>query len=80
MPQVNGNAIKDRAARLRRAGEAAVSKHLEQQVGKTHNILMENPNMGRTEQFTEVRFDAPQREGSIIKATIVGVQDDVLVA
>ena len=62
MPAVNGKDIKARAARLRAAGEQAVTKHLTQQVGKTHHILMENPRMGRTEQFTEVAFGTDQPE------------------
>ncbi len=71
--QVNGNVIKDRAARLRTIGETQVSAHLAQQIGKTHNILMENPNMGRTEQFTEVAFTTPQIEGQIVTKSILGV-------
>ena len=72
MPQVAGAAIKDRAARLRATGDAAVANHLEAQKGKTHQILMENPRMGRTEQFTEVDFSADQPEGAIITAQITG--------
>ncbi|CAD0184416.1 Threonylcarbamoyladenosine tRNA methylthiotransferase MtaB [Ruegeria sp. THAF57] len=68
--QINGNIIKARAARLRAAGEAQVTKHLTAQLGKTHHILMENPTMGRTEQFTEVTFTSPQPEGQIVTATI----------
>jgi len=37
-----------------------------------HRVLMENPHMGRTEQFTVVMFDAPQPEGRIVSATITG--------
>ena len=70
--QVNGNVIKDRAARLRAAGGAQVTKHLQAQIGKTHHILMENPHMGRTEQFSEVTFDAPQTEGQVVTAKISG--------
>ncbi|SDX25023.1 threonylcarbamoyladenosine tRNA methylthiotransferase MtaB [Ruegeria halocynthiae] len=70
--QVNGNVIKDRAARLRTKGEEQVAKHLSVQVGKVHNILMENPHMGRTEQFTEVSFDTPQQEGRIVTTKITG--------
>ncbi|MEX0310658.1 MAG: tRNA (N(6)-L-threonylcarbamoyladenosine(37)-C(2))-methylthiotransferase MtaB [Tateyamaria sp.] len=80
MPQVHGTAIKDRAARLRAAGQAQVSKHLAAQHGKVHHILMENPRMGRTEQFTEVIFDTPQPEGQIITARISGTRDNQLVA
>ncbi len=70
--QVNGKIIKDRAARLRSAGEAQVAKHLSAQIGQTHRILMENPHMGRTEQFTEVSFDTPYPEGQIVTAKITG--------
>ncbi|MBO9453293.1 tRNA (N(6)-L-threonylcarbamoyladenosine(37)-C(2))-methylthiotransferase MtaB [Tropicibacter sp. R16_0] len=78
--QVNGKIIKERAARLREAGDRQVAQHLKAQLGKTHHILMENPNMGRTEQFTEVRFDAPQVEGQIVRASVVGIDGTQLVA
>jgi threonylcarbamoyladenosine tRNA methylthiotransferase MtaB len=72
MPAVKGPIIKDRAARLRAAGDAALRRHLAAQFGKTHRILMESPHMGRTEQFTEVDFAAPQPEGQIVSAQITG--------
>jgi threonylcarbamoyladenosine tRNA methylthiotransferase MtaB len=72
MPQVQGATIKDRAARLRTAGESRVAAHLSAQVGQTHRILMENPRMGRTEQFTEVAFATDQPEGRIVTARITG--------
>ncbi len=78
--QINGNIIKDRAARLRAAGDAQVTRHLSDQIGKTHHILMENPHMGRTEQFTEVAFNAPQPEGQIVTATITGQTSGQLTA
>ncbi|WP_299770336.1 tRNA (N(6)-L-threonylcarbamoyladenosine(37)-C(2))-methylthiotransferase MtaB [uncultured Tateyamaria sp.] len=80
MPQVNGTAIKERAARLRAAGDKQVAAHLAAQHGKTHHILMENPHMGRTEQFTEVAFDTPQPEGHIVTARISGARNGQLVA
>jgi len=76
--QVNGNVIKERAARLRAAGDAQVARHLASQIGKTHRILMENPHMGRTEQFTEVAFTDPQEEGRIVTAAITGVNGSQL--
>ena len=78
--QVNGKIIKERAAHLREAGDKQVAQHLRAQLGKTHHILMENPHMGRTEQFTEVRFDTPQVEGQIVRAGIVGIDGTQLVA
>ncbi|SFT93156.1 tRNA (N(6)-L-threonylcarbamoyladenosine(37)-C(2))-methylthiotransferase MtaB [Sedimentitalea nanhaiensis] len=78
--QVDGKTIKARAARLRAAGDAQVTRHLTAQIGLTHRILMENPHMGRTEQFTEVTFAAPQPEGQIVTATITGTSDRQLTA
>jgi len=80
MPAVNGRNIKERASLLRAAGEAQVSKHLAAQLGKEHRILMENPTMGRTEQFAETVFSSPQIEGQIVTATIRYVQGAQLAA
>ena len=70
MPQVNGRDIKSRAARLRAAGETQVALHLNAQIGQSHDVLMERPTMGRTQQFAEVIFTAPQAEGKIIATDI----------
>lgn len=72
MPQVDKAIIKERAARLRAAGEAQVARHLAAQINKPHTILMENPRMGRTEGFTEVTFETDQPVGQIVKAVISG--------
>ena len=72
MPQVHGTAIRDRAARLRAAGDAQVARHLAAQIGRHHRILMETPRLGRTEQFTEVVFAEGQPEGGIVSACITG--------
>lgn len=78
--QVNGNTIKSRAARLRTAGETQVARHLAKQVGRSHQVLMENPHLGRTEQFTEVKFTSPQTEGKIISTRILGIDGPRLTA
>ncbi|WP_417278684.1 tRNA (N(6)-L-threonylcarbamoyladenosine(37)-C(2))-methylthiotransferase MtaB [Celeribacter sp.] len=78
--QVNGKVIRDRAARLRAVGDEQVQKHLQAQIGREHVILMENPHMGRTEQFTEVSFETAQDEGAILKAVISGVKGTQLTA
>ncbi|GGB07222.1 tRNA (N(6)-L-threonylcarbamoyladenosine(37)-C(2))-methylthiotransferase MtaB [Allosediminivita pacifica] len=78
--RVNGAVIKERAGRLRAAGAAAVEKHLAGQSGRSHSVLMEAPDMGRTEQFTEVRFAAPQAEGAIVAARVTGYEGSQLTA
>ena len=80
MPPVNGKTIKIRATRLRQAGDAQVALHLAAQLGKTHAVLMENPRMGRTAQFTEVQFDTDQPESQIITARITGHHNQNLTA
>ena len=72
MPAVSGPVIKARAAKLREAGAVRVALHLEAQIGRKHDVLIETPRIGRTEQFTEVRFDSDQPEGQIISARIAG--------
>ena len=80
MPQVKGPLVKDRAARLRAAGDQALALHLASQIGQTHQILMEGPRLGRTGQFTEVSFDRDMPEGQIITARITGMAQGQLTA
>ncbi len=80
MPQVRGPEVKDRAARLRAVGEAALAVHLDAQVGVTHRVLMEGARMGRTEQFAEVDFSVDQPEGQIVTVPILGVAGNRLTA
>jgi threonylcarbamoyladenosine tRNA methylthiotransferase MtaB len=80
MPQVDGRAIRERAARLRAVGDARIQRHLAAQVGREHRVLMESPRMGRTEQFAEVVFDADRPEGQIVVARISRVEAAQLAA
>ncbi|MFZ0074251.1 MAG: tRNA (N(6)-L-threonylcarbamoyladenosine(37)-C(2))-methylthiotransferase MtaB, partial [Xanthobacteraceae bacterium] len=51
MPQVDRAVIKDRARRLRQRGDAALSAHLQLQVGTRRQVLTESHAAGHTEQF-----------------------------
>ncbi|WP_050525945.1 tRNA (N(6)-L-threonylcarbamoyladenosine(37)-C(2))-methylthiotransferase MtaB [Pseudorhodobacter aquimaris] len=79
MPAVKGPVVKERAARLRAQGDAALNRHLAAQIGKSHRILMEGPRLGRTEQFTEVAFSTDQPEGQIVTAEITGTNGKTLI-
>ncbi len=72
MPQVKGPLIRERAARLRAAGAAALARHLAAEVGREQRILTEGPRIGRTEGFAEVAFGTDQPEGAIVTARIAG--------
>ena len=54
MPQVAGEAIKERAKRLRATGEVALRKRLAAEVGMTRQVLIESGKQGRTEHFLPV--------------------------
>ena len=80
MPMVNGAVIKQRAARLRGAGDLALARHLTAQNGGSHRVLMESPRMGRTEQFTEVDFGTDHPEGRIVTVKVIGKKATRLLA
>jgi threonylcarbamoyladenosine tRNA methylthiotransferase MtaB len=79
MPQVRREVVKERAARLRAAGEIAHRRHLDQLVGSRQSILVERGGLGRTEGFAlaAVESGAP---GEIVEATITGHDGERLIA
>jgi len=54
MPQVAGDAIKERARRLRAAAAAALRRRLASEIGATRQVLIESAKQGRTEHFLPV--------------------------
>jgi threonylcarbamoyladenosine tRNA methylthiotransferase MtaB len=80
MPQVARDVVKDRARRLRQKGEAALLKHLGEEVGAKRNALIETDRLGRTEGFTLVRFATAVTPGDILPVTIVGHDGKELLA
>jgi len=80
MPQVGKAEIKDRARRLREAGETALRRHLAEQVGRTHRVLIETDGMGRTEGFAPVRFARTMTPGMIVETLIAGEDGRDLIA
>jgi threonylcarbamoyladenosine tRNA methylthiotransferase MtaB len=73
MPQLQRPVIKDRAARLRAAGEAALVRHLERQVGRTLMGLVERPGVARAEDFTEIAFEGEAQVGGVVPFFVTGV-------
>ena len=69
MPQVAGAAIKERAKRLRAAGEAVLRQRLQAEVGATRDVLIESAGQGRTEHYLPVAV-AGERVGSIVRLEI----------
>jgi threonylcarbamoyladenosine tRNA methylthiotransferase MtaB len=54
MPQIPAREIRQRAGRLRAAGEAALRTRLAAEVGATRQVLIESASQGRTEHFLPV--------------------------
>jgi threonylcarbamoyladenosine tRNA methylthiotransferase MtaB len=74
MPQVDRALVKDRAARLREKAANRLSQHLQEEQGKTFDILMEQGRLGRTPGFTEIELGEAEAAtpGHILKARAVG--------
>src|SRR5205085_10356246 len=64
MPQLPDGVIRERAARLRAAGEAALAAELFARVGSETDVLIERPGMGRAAFYAPVRFVGPEPAGS----------------
>jgi threonylcarbamoyladenosine tRNA methylthiotransferase MtaB len=79
MPQVDRRTVKQRAARLRAAGDAAYRRHLDELAGSAQRILVEREGLGRTEGFSLAAIDAG-RPGEIVAARITGHDGDKLIA
>jgi threonylcarbamoyladenosine tRNA methylthiotransferase MtaB len=71
MPQVSGDKIKERARRLRAAGEAALQKRLASEMGATRHVLIESATQGRTEHFLPVAI-VGETPGAVRALTITG--------
>ena len=55
MPRLDKSLVKERAARLRAAGEAATIAHLDSRLGMVEKVLIEKEDVGHTEQFVPIR-------------------------
>ena len=82
MPQVPATLRKERARRLREAGDAELAAFLASRVGAEARVLIERDGEGRSEQFAPVRLAggaAHAAPGSIVGARITGVDTGALI-
>jgi threonylcarbamoyladenosine tRNA methylthiotransferase MtaB len=80
MPQVAKHIRKERAAKLRQAGEENLKEYLKSQIGLITEVLVEKENIGKTEHFAVVELDKICAAGSIVNAKIVSANDNQLMA
>ncbi|HWE98628.1 MAG TPA: tRNA (N(6)-L-threonylcarbamoyladenosine(37)-C(2))-methylthiotransferase MtaB [Caulobacteraceae bacterium] len=74
MPQVPGAVVRERAARLRAAGEAGLSRRLNASRGVRASALVEAPGRARAEDYLELAFTGEAAAGSLI-AGVIGRAD-----
>jgi threonylcarbamoyladenosine tRNA methylthiotransferase MtaB len=70
MPQVPPAVVRERAARLRAAGAAALERHLDRQIGRRLSALVERPGAARAEDFTEVAFTGEAAPGQVTQGVV----------
>ncbi|MGE5546728.1 MAG: tRNA (N(6)-L-threonylcarbamoyladenosine(37)-C(2))-methylthiotransferase MtaB [Solirubrobacterales bacterium] len=78
MPQVPGEVVKERAARLRAKGEAALAAFLSTRLGREAAVLVEKDGEGFCEHYLPVRVSGPV--GSIVRAKVTAIDGATLVA
>jgi len=82
MPQLPVAVRKERAARLRAAGDRALARHLERQLGRRSQVLLERNGSGRTESFAPFRLADPHESaapGRIVSALAERIEAGSLV-
>ncbi len=79
MPQLPGPVIKERAARLRAAADAALAAELSSRIGSETDVLIEQPGIGRAAFYAAVSFAAAGTEGSVRRMRLVGSNGRTLI-
>ncbi|RDJ20993.1 tRNA (N(6)-L-threonylcarbamoyladenosine(37)-C(2))-methylthiotransferase MtaB [Bosea caraganae] len=80
MPQLAGEIVGERAARLREAARQAHARHLQARIGRPLSVLTERGNTGRAEDFTLLRFSRDIAPGAILPVTAMACDDKALMA
>jgi threonylcarbamoyladenosine tRNA methylthiotransferase MtaB len=79
MPQLSDLLVKERAARLRAAGERALAAHLSSRIGGETDVLIERQGRGRAEFYAAVDFAEPATVGSVRRMRLVDSKRNSLV-
>jgi threonylcarbamoyladenosine tRNA methylthiotransferase MtaB len=80
MPQLPVQIRRERAARLRAAGEHQMHRVMEGRIGRTVSVLVEKDRAGRCEHYLPISLDGDAPPGAIISATATGRTDSGLMA
>ena len=80
MPQVPVPVRRERAARLRAAGDAALARFLARLVGGKAEALVETPGRGRTEHYAPIALPPAHAPGTVARVRVTGSIGTMLVA
>lgn len=75
MPIVPLAVRRERAARLRRAGDEALRRFLARRIGREENVLVEQGRHGRTEHYAPIELDADHEPGTVVGARAAAVAE-----
>jgi len=75
MPMTPPGKPKERAARLRALGDAALERFLHSRVGGAAEVLVEEANRGHCRHYAPIRLAFDARPGEIVTAVITGIKD-----
>jgi threonylcarbamoyladenosine tRNA methylthiotransferase MtaB len=79
MPQVAGPVIKDRAARLRAVGQAALQSFRASRIGSHAEVLIEQNNTGHCQHYLPIRLIEDVEPGTIQRVRVTGQSDSHLI-
>ncbi|HTI88445.1 MAG TPA: tRNA (N(6)-L-threonylcarbamoyladenosine(37)-C(2))-methylthiotransferase MtaB [Alphaproteobacteria bacterium] len=82
MPQVPHELRRERAARLRSAGSAALAKTLAGRIGRTEDVAVEKPGFGRTAHYLAARLEGAFAEapaGTVVRGVALAAEAEALV-
>ena len=80
MPQLSGDVVKARAARLRAVGAERLARRLDRHVGTTQTALMERGGKARLPDFSPIRVQGPElAPGALVELHLESRTDEELI-
>jgi threonylcarbamoyladenosine tRNA methylthiotransferase MtaB len=78
MPQLRGEIVHERAARLRETARAALRRSLAARLGSIGEVVIERGGGGHSEHYAPVRYEGPEAPGSILRLRFAALEGEAL--
>ncbi len=79
MPQVPENVRKERVKNLREVNKEIMSSFCQSLINTKQSVLVEQNNVGRTENFALIKLESKAQAKSIVKVNVKGVENNYLI-